>query len=121
MSGPIWCSLTAADFDIGEPLRLRVDPGSDLREAERRMTRTPTLDGGTAITDGGFVVSDNTLTLTLQDVTQAQADRLRELTERPGAVTASLDGRVWRALLQRITLGPESARITLAITARLDA
>ena len=95
-------------------------PGTTLRQAERRMTRTATLDGGAAITDGGFSDADRTLQIRLRprDVTQSIVDDI-ETVKAFTRVSVAFDEGVYEALLQRYNLG-SSPTLTLAVASKLS-
>ena len=71
--------LTPSAFWYGHPPALHLATSSDVRGRDRRMTRTPTLDGSAVTNDGGWSESDRTFTLNLLRLTEAEAATLEEI------------------------------------------
>lgn len=113
-------SICPRDYGL-TTLLFEADPSSDLRSATRRMTRTATLDGGVAITDGGWSDGDRTLSITIPQraATPAMAAAIETLKRNHLRVSVATDEGVFEALLQRYRLSPAFS-LTLAITARLS-
>lgn len=105
-----------------QDLLLEANPAdSTLRQNRRRYTRTATLDGGVAITDGGWSDGDRTLTLALHPrqltpETLAAIDALRASSPR---VTVATDEGVFEALLERYSLGANPS-LSFALIAKLS-
>ena len=68
--------LTPVASWFGHPPRLELAASSDTNSRDRRMTRTPTLDGGAVVNDGGWSEADRTMTLAIRHVSEADAATL---------------------------------------------
>ena len=67
-------SFDAAVFDPLGDILIDAAPGSAMDASTRRVTRTATLDGNSAIVDNGYTASDSTLKI------NARLDRAKEAT-----------------------------------------
>jgi hypothetical protein len=66
-------TVRPVEYAPGVALKIRLPgPGSQWLNVSRRVTRTPTLDGGAALADGGFSDADRILELAVTDATVAQ-------------------------------------------------
>lgn len=112
-------SICPRDFGL-TTLLLRIDPKSDLRSNKRRMTRTATLDGGVAVSDGGWSDGDRTFPIAVakSHSTRAMASAVEVLKSGHERVTVATNEGVFEAVLQSYRLSP-TIRLTLAITANL--
>ena len=90
-------------------------PNSDLRAAERRVSRVRTLDGGVVLNDSGFSHGDRTLRIRISS-SRALWDRLWALFRTAATVTLSLDDGCYRGALSGIT--EAEGRIELNILVR---
>ena len=87
-------------------------PDSDLRTADRRISRTRTLDGGIVLYDSGFSHGDRTLRINLSS-SQTLWDRLWTLFQAATLVTLSLNDGCYRGAFAGIVEG--DGRIPLRI------
>lgn len=71
--------LTPAAFWFGHPPALHLAHSSDTNAHDRRMTRTPTLDGGAVIHDGGWSEADRTMTLVIRHLSAADTETLKTI------------------------------------------
>jgi hypothetical protein len=95
-------------------------PTTNLRQAERRMSRTATLDGSVAITDGGWADGDRTLIVNLRpSAMTAQLVEQIETVKGFLRVSVAFDEGVFEALLQRYNLG-STPTLTLAVASKLS-
>ena len=111
-------ALSAPDYDpIGHivlPIEIR-----DLYGGDRRTTVTATLDGGSAVYDTGFSISDRPVTATLPRARRLQIGAVAYLVETyPRLIVATRAG-VFRALAGYRTNKAELT-ITLTLLERLS-
>ena len=71
--------LTPVAYWFGHPPALHLAQSSDTAARDRRMTRTPTLDGGAVIHDGGWSEADRTMTLVIRGLSETDADTLKTI------------------------------------------
>ncbi len=71
--------LSPATYWFGHPPVLDLAPASGTTARDRRLTRSPTLDGGAVFSDGGWSEADRTLTLTLRGLDAATSATLAEI------------------------------------------
>jgi len=112
-------SIAPRAFSLWAPLVLNANPASDIRGNERRITRTPTLDGGTVYTDNGFSDGDRTLSLQFSFLTKAQADAIEGIAALQSAVSVSVDGVCWDAYLISYSVS-SNPRMRLAVRSKLS-
>ena len=118
----MFVSICARTFSLSEPLLLRADPAqSELRSSVRRMTKTPTLDGGAAIYDGGFADADRAMTLLLPPaISRKTISAIERLRDHHLRVTVATDEGVFEALIERFSFSGSSNTLTLSIAERLS-
>lgn len=113
--------LTPAAFWFGHPPRLTLADGSDTQARARRLTRTPTLDGGAVVYDGGLAEADRTFTLSVLNLTAAEADSLREIAAYPLHGIA-LDHGYYEGYIQsHVLAGRPEGNLVFAVTRKLSA
>jgi hypothetical protein len=105
---------------VADPLRLAYLGSSDVRVAERRLVRTPTLDGDVAYNDGGFIDGDRTLRFEFSVLTDAQAQGLRTLAEAGGRVRVGVDGRSYLGIISRYSFSSSGFFLSVEVVRRLD-
>ncbi|MFA5101347.1 MAG: hypothetical protein WC547_10720, partial [Candidatus Omnitrophota bacterium] len=59
--------------------RLAADEAARIRQASRRVSRTATLDGSSAIYDSGYAVADRIITLRVESATREEVDFLNHV------------------------------------------
>lgn len=111
-------SLSAPDFDING--QVYIDAFADSqRTVTRRVTRTATLDGGVAITDGGFSHGDETLNYTWRTVNREHLWLISSLQENyPLVVVSNRDG-CFSAAIETLSPGPAESSIVLLVKEKL--
>lgn len=72
-------ALTSQIFDLLGYVRLNPDPKSDSITFQRRVSRTATLDGNSALSDMGYSASDNTLKIEITNINKDEITRLELL------------------------------------------
>lgn len=112
----ILCPMT---FSMLDPVLLRVSTKSDVRSATRRLTRTATLDGGVAISDGGYCDGDRTITLQPIDMTEEEAGRIEAMATLYPSISVSLAEGCYEVLIQSYSL-VASPRIVCFVRRKLS-
>lgn len=77
--------------------------GTSLEELPRRVTRTPTLDGGAVIYDGGARHADRDLIIEIDNATRAQADLAADMWENQTRVVVTSEAGAFEGVLSRVT------------------
>jgi hypothetical protein len=90
-----------------------------IPEQPRRVTRTPTLDGGTAIYDGGYNFGDWTLNISIPNLTSAQHKTAEFLTQKIGRVTISTNEGMFEGIIEKYT-GAGTGEMTILVEKRTD-
>ena len=88
-------------------------------EQTRRMTRTPTLDGGVTIYDGGFNFGDWTLDISIPNITSVQHNIAQFLTQNIGNVSVSTDEGMFVGFIEKYK-GDGDASMSILIEKRTD-
>ena len=115
----MWATITPAAYWFGHPVWLRLSPASAVTARERRLSRSPTLDGGAVFNDGGFSEADRTFTLLARDLTPAQVADLEAILAYP-QVRVSLPAGLFLARTKDFGFsGAAESRITLWIESRI--
>lgn len=112
-------SLSAPTYDPIGSLIFPLDRLANIYQGERRGTVTATLDGGSAIYDGGHSESDQTWTATLRRASRADLVRLQYLVAYYGEVILCCEGGAFRALLSFASRGAVTV-LALRLVARLN-
>lgn len=110
-------SIASRTFDLDSPILLALSPSSELRTAERRMSRIKTLDQDVVVVDGGFVAGDRTMRLRMTTLSKDDASALQAISGR--RLSVSTDEGCFEAMIQSYSFG-DSPTVTLAILKRLS-
>lgn len=94
-------------------------PDSDLRTADRRISRIRTLDGGVVLNDSGFAHGDRTLRISLSS-TQTLWDRLWALFQAATFITMSLDDGCYRGAFSDISEGDGRISLTIMLKEKIS-
>ena len=95
-------SLTTLIADPINTVLFRPDPESGLSARTRRVTRTPTLDGGAALFDGGASEADRTFVI-IWTASQAEAIKAEALVKLYSRIRVATDDGVYIAAPQSLT------------------
>lgn len=88
-------------------------------EQTRRVTRTPTLDGGVEIYDGGFIFGDWTFNINIPNITNTQHKTAQFLTQKMGQVIISTDEGMFLGVIDKYS-GEEIGTLTILVEKRTD-
>jgi hypothetical protein len=90
-----------------------------MPEQPRRLTRTPTLDGGVAIYDGGFEFGDWTLDISIPNLTTEQHNIAEFLTQKIGRVLVATGEGLFIWLIDKY-VGAGTGLLTILVEERTD-
>ena len=110
--------LTPRDFWYGVPPMLDIAPASDTRTRKRRITRTPTLDGGAVPNDGGLSEADRTHELTLRGLTRTDAAALEQIAAM-APCRLSLDHGLYEGYVSAFNFSGPTGRLTFLVMTRI--
>lgn len=115
--------LTSRLFDAAySPVILFESPAdSRIRDVERRIARSATLDGGAVIFDGGFSDGDRTIELQLRGPTEAQAAAVLALIEADGLQRLATQDGVFEGALDRVNLSAGALYARFLVQTKLSA
>lgn len=95
---------------------LRLRPGAaDLGDTARRVSRVATLDGGASILDGGYTVTDRTISVDLTGQSRETVDALKYLFATHAMLLVLTEDGAFKAAPERISISGNSARMTLLV------
>lgn len=94
--------VSPALFDLAEPLELSRSAGSDVHGVGRRVTRTPTLDGGAVLQDLGATDADRVLVLEQAHASAAQVAAAKRLARVHPRVTVATEEGVFLGALESV-------------------
>lgn len=109
--------LASYNYDAdGDILLSPLWDGTDIRAAERRLSRTKTLDGGVVITDGGRAAGDRTFYVSCQSE-ESIWNTLRGIASN-NYITIATDEACFKGKLQK--LSEKNGKITIEIMIESD-
>lgn len=111
--------LSPIEFWFGDPPVLNATPSSDTQSRDRRMTRSPTLDGGAVVNDGGWSEADRTFTLVISHLSEADADTLREIAATTSQTLALPHGLYSGYVKSHVLKGAAESQFTFWVAAKL--
>lgn len=95
---------------------LTLKPGTaNLGDTSRRISRVATLDGGASVLDGGYTVTDRTISVDLADQTRETIDALKYLFQVHSMLIVCTEDGAFRAAPERISINGQSARMSLLV------
>ena len=111
--------LTPADLWFGHPPVLDLAPSSGLAARDRRLTRTPTLDGGAVMSDGGWSEADRTLSLVMLGVDVDTAALLSEIAAYPVQRLAIPEGLFEGRVKSHVMAGGNESQLVFWVSSKL--
>lgn len=116
-----FASICAPVFDALSPLVLR-EFGSENSTVglSRRNTITATLDGGSALEDGGYTDSDRAVSLAIPRISLAQHTELERLLKTYSFVVLSFYEGAFTAAPQTYTISRGDATLSMRLVSRLS-
>ena len=113
-------SISAPQFDIdGSELLHGVDE-APLQAIRRRVSRTPTLDGGAAINDFGYSDSDRTLDIRWPARDRVQADNIARMVKAYSRLIISMPEGVFVGAPESFDPQSEELQLTILVEKRID-
>jgi len=113
-------TLSTVDFDPAGFIEIDATPDTNEGEAKRRVTRSPTLDGGAAFNDFGFSEADRTITVKWTPV-QAVDDGVARLLQLHSRVIVSVGTGVYLAAPETYRPGVDQSTLRLLVASKLSA
>jgi hypothetical protein len=90
-----------------------------VKENTRRLSRTPTLDGGAVITDGGWSEADRNLDFTVKQVPDYLRDALWAMYLGESRVHLACPEGVFAGYLQRIRIAGADVTVSFMVQEKL--
>ena len=97
-------SFSTPTYDLDGVVLFHAGPRSELKTNDRRVTRTPTLDGGCEILDQGFSDSDRTLVIKRLRTPKDLEDALWYLFRTYGELNVSIQEGVFSGAIKSISV-----------------
>lgn len=113
-------TISAPVFDINGTEKLEGVDESRIGGFSRRISRTPTLDGGAAINDFGYSDADRTLDIRWPVRSRAQADNIARLVKTYNRLIVSMPEGVFIGAPERFTPNNDELQLTILVEQRLD-
>ena len=107
-------SLSAPVFDIAGQVYIPARP-VDSAEIPRRVSRVATLDGGVAITDGGFSDGDRTLTVSWRTIGSAHLSAIEALVRNYPLLNLATEYGFFVVAVQTFNPGAANSSIVLLV------
>lgn len=118
-------AIASQTYDLeGARVFAESDPATDLRNLamSRRVSRTPTLDGGCAVYDAGLSHSDRDVTLAVQKPSPDDLDFCRYIAETYNLVVVTIEDGAYLAIPEGVSIATEGAlEMRLLLTEKLSA
>ena len=95
--------------------------GTSLGELPTRRTRTPTLDGGAVIYDGGARHADRIATIEIVNATEEEAATARSLWENQTRVLIASEEGAYEGAISRVTINEAVIVINVLIESKRSA
>jgi len=113
-------SITTKIYDLNGEVNINQDPDSDLYKNSRRVSRTPTLDGGCVITDQGFSHGDRTLTITKKNISPFKAERVWYLFKTYSLIQVSFHDGCFIGAIQDTRLNEGNLQMKILIKEKIS-
>lgn len=108
-------SLSSQVFDPDGLIMLRYEATSTDSDFSRRVTRTPTMDGGCTFDDLGFSWSDVDLDLRFENLSESEEHQLSYLAKTYGVLTAVTRLGAFKALVESYSFKEGKAELKLLL------
>ena len=114
-------TVSTTVYDSQGHIELNVRADSFLAgEQQRRVTRIPTLDGGSVLNNFGFSHGDRTITLVWENDNQAAHVLVARLTQLYATVITSISDGVYLAAIESYTPKAAECSLRLLVTTKLS-
>jgi hypothetical protein len=113
--------LSTLEFDPLAPVEIEATDDSDFGDAQRRLNRVATLDGGAVFNDFGFTHADRTFSIVFRPDSMQHAELVKRLVQTYPKITISMKEGVFRVAPFSYLESAETMRLTLLVEAKLSA
>lgn len=114
-------AIAAPEYDPLGHVEIETLPSTTEGETRRRVTRTPTLDGGCAIYDAGHAEADRTMDIAWTVTDRVQEERIARLVRLYPRLRVMCHAGSFLAAPEAYTPGREESRLRLLILSKLSA
>ena len=111
--------LSPATYWFGHPPVLDLAPASGTTARDRRLTRSPTLDGGAVFADGGWSEADRTLTLAIRGLDAATSATLAEIAAYPVQRLSLAHGLYEGRVKSHVLAGGNESQLVFWVSSKL--
>lgn len=115
----MFISLSAMVYDFDGSVRIPMQPGSQIRDNTRRVSRTATLDGGCSVVDQGFSHSDREFRVVGRELSRSKIETLWNLFVEHGQVYVMTWEGGFEGVIQRVQ-DREELDLLVYITKKID-
>jgi hypothetical protein len=112
-------ALSSQQFDLLAHIILKPNPNSGSITFQRRVTRTATLDGNSALSDMGYSASDNTLNIEISNITQAEINVLENMVKIYPTIIYYDKTGVYSGVIETINTAQIPIRLTYLVGEQL--
>jgi hypothetical protein len=113
-------AISSVTFDLDGHVALDALDSSDVDSMERRVNRVKTLDGGVAVSDGGFAHGDRTLTVLWRVQSAAQFAAVQYLVETYAQLHVSLRSGCYLCAVRRLARSADEGRLEIMILGKVS-
>jgi len=113
-------SISAPLYDLEGHVLLSPSPDSDLQGGSRRVSRTPTLDGGATIVDQGMSHADRTFQITVPNISENKYNTVWYLLRTYGLVNIATREGVFSGTISRARVRSGNLEMTILIQEKND-
>lgn len=114
-------TLSALVFDFSGYIELDLIPTHTDGEVRRRVNRSPTLDGGAVVADGGFSHGDRTLQLRWKRMDAASEAAVERMVTTYGTLAVSTRAGVFLAAPENYNPAADESELRLLVLSKLSA
>ncbi len=111
--------LTPSAYWFGHPPVLDLAPSSGITARDRRLTRTPTLDGGAVFADGGWSEADRIMTLIIRGLDATTSATLAEIAAYTEQRLSLAHGLYAGRVKSFILAGANESQLTFWVSSKL--
>lgn len=114
-------TISALVFDFSGYVELDLINAYTDGEIRRRINRSPTLDGGAVVSDGGFSHGDRTLSLRWKRLDQATEDAVARMVQTYTYFAVSTRAGFFRASPEAYNPSADESELRLLVLEKLSA
>ena len=113
-------SLSAPLYDLEGQVLLYPSPDSELQGGSRRVSRTPTLDGGATIVDQGMSHADRTFRIVAPNISENKYNTVWYLLRTYSLVNIATRDGLYSGVIQRARRRGSDLEMTILIQEKQD-